>query len=108
MNCVSADFSKYGEKHPSGFHDQSVFRFRKSELWESLSNLHAAFWKNGRYITPGGELSLLHAFHFMYNTEQSLQVYETDYPTLSFNTPEEVASIQLEINRKWNTTHQSS
>jgi len=102
MHCTSADFSKYGESHPSGFHDQSIFRFNKTYIARALKDLHAAFWKGGRYITPGGELSLLHAFHYLYNVGEPLQVYETDYPTLSFNTPEEVAQIQAEINKKWN------
>ncbi len=101
LHCMSADFSKYGENHPSGFHDQSVFRFKREYLWTTLNTLHDAFWKNGRYITPGGELSLLHTFHYLYNTQSPAQVYETDYPTRSFNTPEEVAAIQQEINQKW-------
>lgn len=104
MQCISADFSKYGENHPSGFHDQSVFRFHKESLWDALVNLHYAFWKNGRYITPGGELSLLYSFHYLHNNKNnnsSVQVYETDYPTMSFNTPQEVASIQLEVKNKW-------
>jgi len=101
MSCMSADFSKYGENHPSGFHDQSIFRFDKKVILNALFNLHTCFWKNGRYITPGGELSLLHAFHILHNTERPAQVYETDYPTRSFNTPEEVALIQEEIKQKW-------
>ena len=101
MQCLSADFSKYGENHPSGFHDQSVFRFRRSVIWDALSTLHDSFWKNGRYITQGGELSTLYAFHYLYNSEHPTLVYETDYPTLSFNTAEEVVAIQQEINAKW-------
>jgi molybdopterin-guanine dinucleotide biosynthesis protein A len=101
MDCMSADFSKYGESHPTGFHDQSVFRFRRTSLQNALSVMHASFWKNGRYITPGGELSLLHCFHYFYNVEDALVVYETDWPTRSFNTPEEVAAIQTEITTKW-------
>ena len=99
--CMSADFSKYGEKHPTGFHDQSVFRFNRRMLEDALSSLNRCFWKNGRYITPGGELSLLHTFHYLYNAGIPAFVYETDYPTLSFNTPEEVKTIQEEINQKW-------
>jgi bifunctional N-acetylglucosamine-1-phosphate-uridyltransferase/glucosamine-1-phosphate-acetyltransferase GlmU-like protein len=102
MNCMSADFSKYGEKHQTGFHDQSVFRFKKDILQESLTALHSAFWKNGRYISPGGELSLLHTFHHLYNNDKPAKVYETDYPTLSFNTLAEVAAIQKQIDISWN------
>ena len=98
---ISADFSKYGECHPTGFHDQSVFRFHRYTLREALWNLHNALWKNGRYITVGGELSLLHTFHYLYNNRTPATVYETDYPTLSFNTAAEVQQIQQEINEKW-------
>ncbi len=101
MRCVSADFSKYGENHPTGFHDQSVFRFDRSHVVGALHDLHNAFWKNGRYITPGGELSLLHTFHQLFNSGDPAYVYETDYPTLSFNSREEVAAIQQEIDTKW-------
>ena len=107
MQCVSADFSKYGEKHPTGFHDQSVFRFNRHTLLHALYTLHNAFWKNGRYMTPGGELSLLHTFHYLFNEDTPADVYETDYPTLSFNTPEEVAEIQKEINQKWQKNQSS-
>jgi NDP-sugar pyrophosphorylase family protein len=107
MKCISADFSKYGENHPTGFHDQSIFRFNRNLLSQTLYTLHDAYWKNGRYMTPGGELSLLHTFHYLYNTESPASVYETDYPTLSFNTPEEVADIQKEINKKWQNNQSS-
>lgn len=30
MQCLSADFSKHGEMNQSGFHDQSIFRFRRT------------------------------------------------------------------------------
>lgn len=106
MNCISADFSKYGENHPTGFHDQSIFRFNGHELLKSLRALHSCFWKGGRYITPGGELSMLYAFHYLYNQDDAAIVYETIYPTLSFNTPDEVLSIQKEINQKWKIKNQ--
>lgn len=98
---ISADFSKYGECHPTGFHDQSVFRFHRHALRNALRKLDGALWKNGKYITAGGELSLLYAFHYLYNRGSPATVYETKYPTLSFNTVEEVQQIQLEINEKW-------
>ncbi|MFL6603931.1 MAG: NTP transferase domain-containing protein [Steroidobacteraceae bacterium] len=104
MRCVSADFTKYGEYHLTGFHDQSVFRFDRQRLGGSLRALHRALWKNGRYITPGGELSLLYAFHQLYNSGDPAYVYETEYPTFSFNTVEEVAAIQLEISNRWKST----
>jgi NDP-sugar pyrophosphorylase family protein len=101
MQCLSADFSKHGERHSSGLHDQSVFRFSRSALKASLQALHDAFWKGGRYITPGGELSLLYSFHHLYNVGKPVSVYQTDYPTLSFNTVEEVRAIQCQIRGRW-------
>lgn len=104
MNCQSADFSKWNECHPSGFHDLSVFKFNSDVLMTALELLHCSFWKNGRYITPGGELSLLYAFHVLYNMADSsspaLKVYESDYVTYSFNTPEEVLAIENKIGYK--------
>jgi NDP-sugar pyrophosphorylase family protein len=101
MNCQSADFSKWNECHPNGFHDLSVFKFNSSLLHTMLDMLHCAFYKNGRYITPGGELSLLYSFHAFYNASNeecpALKVYESDYTTYSFNTPEEVLAIENKI-----------
>jgi molybdopterin-guanine dinucleotide biosynthesis protein A len=94
MQCLSADFSKHGEVNASGFHDQSIFRFVRSSLRASLSSLHQSFWKNGRYITPGGELTFLYVMHQLYNTGDPAYVYETHYPTLSFNTAAEVSAIK--------------
>ena len=101
MRCMSADFSKYGERHSAAFHDQSVFRFDLDRLRKSLEHLQKALWKNGRYITPGGEFSLLYTFHHLYNSGDPAYVYETQYPTLNFNTLEEVAAIQREIGARW-------
>ena len=97
LGVMGADFTKYGEKHPSGWHDQSIFRFNTVAICEALSFCHLAMWKNGRYLTPGNELSTLYAFHYLYNTNQKAVVYETDYPTMSFNTTDEVKAIQKEI-----------
>jgi NDP-sugar pyrophosphorylase family protein len=101
MRCISADFSKYGENHPSGFHDQSIFRFKRKLIEEALSFLHFSFWKNGRYITPGGELSLLYAFHFLYNVGNPAQVYETEHPTQSFNTATELDMIRNQLEKHY-------
>ena len=94
MQCLSADFSKHGEVNATGFHDQCIFRFVRSSLRASLSSLHQSFWKNGRYITPGGELTFLYVMHQLYNTGDPAYVYETRYPTLSFNTAAEVSAIK--------------
>lgn len=101
--CRCADFSKYGEVHLAGYHDQSVFYFDKYFLLVSLEQMHRTLWKDRRYIAVNGELSLLYAFHYLYNLDKRLaaKVYETKWPTLSFNTPEEVASIQQEIKDRW-------
>lgn len=102
---LHADFSKHGENTKEGHHDQSVFRFKRIPLLQSLCIMDAVLDKNGKYITPGNEMSLLHVFHYVANTTQGprpeIGSYETKYPTLSFNTVEEVAAIQTEINGKW-------
>lgn len=97
MQCMSADFSKHGEKHSAGFHDQSIFRFVRPTLKASLRDLHNSLWKNGRYVTPAGELSLLHTAHHLYNVGRAVRVYETRHRTLSFNTPHEVSMIRSEM-----------
>lgn len=100
QQCVSADFSKHGERHASGLHDQSVFRFRREAVRDCLLELHRCLWKHDRYIAAGGELSLLYAFHQMYNAGNPAYVYETKYGTRSFNTREDVLSIQAELERE--------
>lgn len=100
LKVIAADFSKYGENHESGWHDQSIFKFNTHLLTEALAFCHLALWKNGRYMTHGNELSTLYAFHYLYNTNNGARVYETDYPTMSFNTKDEVFKIQKEIESK--------
>jgi molybdopterin-guanine dinucleotide biosynthesis protein A len=97
MRCAGVDFSKYGETHAQGLHDQSVFRFVRTRLKASLQELHNGLWKINRYVTPGGELSLLYTVHHLYNTGHPVRAYETRYPTLSFNTVEEILAIQQKI-----------
>jgi NDP-sugar pyrophosphorylase family protein len=94
LSCKGALFSKHGETSQRGLHDLSVFRFNTSMIKECLKNLHNALWKCDKYITPGGELSVLHSFHAFYNSKNPIQVYETVCQTLSFNTPEELFAIQ--------------
>jgi len=101
MQCLSAEHSKFGEQQLVGYHDQSVFRFEASRLHACLRELHNALWKNGRYIAPDGELSLLYSFHHFYNARDPAYVYETKYPTRTFNTVEEVVAIQREIRARW-------
>jgi len=40
--------------------------------------------------------------------EPEIYAHETKYPTMSFNTIEEVATIQREINLLWKQTHPQS
>lgn len=101
MQCVSADFTKYGEIHDAGFHDQSVFRFARHRLKQALCEIHNGLWKGRRYISSNGEFSLLYSFHHLFNIGDPVYVYETRYPTLSFNTVDEVAHVQREISARW-------
>jgi NDP-sugar pyrophosphorylase family protein len=102
---LHAKFSKFGEIADGeiGYHDQSVFRFNRTHLLETLDTLDEVMDRNGKYISPNGELSLLYTFHYLANHNAPVHAYETHYPTMSFNTVEEVAQIQQEIDRKWKT-----
>jgi len=97
MQCVSADFSRYGEGNPSGFHDQSVFRFSRARLRSALCNLHNCLWKNGRYITSAGELTFLYSIHHLYNAGRPAYAYETKHRTLTFNTADDVLAVRREL-----------
>jgi len=95
LAVTGADFRKLGEGHATGFHDQSIFRFYVYTLIASLERLHNALSKTGRYISPNGELSLLYVFHYIYNKHKSGPIaFETFYPTMGFNTPEELEMIR--------------
>lgn len=94
FEIISADFSKLGETHNSGLHDQSVFLISKNIVADCLHNMHCAIWKNGRYITESKELNFLHLFHYLYNINEPAKCYITEYPTKSFNSIEEVINIE--------------
>lgn len=97
-----AEFSKYGELNEVGFHDQSVFRFKRDLLLHTLLDMDISLNKNGKYITQGNELSLLYVFHHVFNLfHHKIKILETEYPTLSFNTISEVEQIQKKIHEKW-------
>lgn len=94
MNIFSADFSKLGEIHTEGLHDQSVFSINKEFIFNVLLQMHDVLWKNGRYITESKELNFLHAFHCMYNSGSPAKCYITEHPTRSFNSIDEVKQIE--------------
>lgn len=97
--AIGVDSSKLGETHATGYHDMSIFVFSGKQLYEALSTLHCAFWKNGGYTTPDGELHLTQTFHYLYNLAErtgafhGVKVYESVYDTFSFNTQEELDEI---------------
>ena len=94
MNVTGADFSKLGEKHFEGLHDQSVFMINKNAALEALQTMHNVLWKNGRYISESKELNFLHAMHYLYNHDEPASCYITEYPTKSFNSIDEVQRIE--------------
>jgi bifunctional N-acetylglucosamine-1-phosphate-uridyltransferase/glucosamine-1-phosphate-acetyltransferase GlmU-like protein len=98
MNCVSADFSKRGEQHPSGFHDQCVFLCNNDTIKTGLAILENAFFKNGRYVTDSGELTFLYLVHYFYNCNIPAKAIITDSPVLSYNTLGEVKEIEKILN----------
>lgn len=94
MNVTGADFSKLGEKHFEGLHDQSVFMINKNAALEALQTMHNVLWKNGRYISESKELNFLHMMHYLYNFDEPATCYITEYPTKSFNSIDEVKQIE--------------
>lgn len=100
MRCMSVDFSKRGEKHDNGFHDQCIFLCCKTCLENSLDVLDAAYFKNGRYITDSGELTFLYLVHYFYNIEYAATAIVTDYPQFSYNTMDEVKAIETNMEDK--------
>ena len=98
MDVVGADFSKRGEKHAKGMHDQSLFKFKKSVLISALKQMHYAYWKNGRYVTDSGELTFLYVLHYLFNSSQEATCYPTEYPVHGYNTKDEFDAIKVQIN----------
>lgn len=96
MNCISADFSKRGEHHPNGYHDQSIFLCCTICVQNSLEILDAAYNKNGRYITDSGENTFLYVIHYFYNIDFPAKALVVNPCTKGFNTREEIIKIENE------------
>jgi hypothetical protein len=94
MNALSADFSKLGETHLEGFHDQSIFYINNDVIYDSLQKMHEVLWKNGQYITQSKELNFLHILHYLRNINYPANCYITEYPTKSFNSIEELTKLE--------------
>lgn len=92
-HATGVDSSKLGEVHMNGFHDMSIFAYSGKTMVDALTSLHCAYWKNGSYITPDGELHLTQTFHYLHNRGMGMRVYETLSDTYSFNTQEELNTI---------------
>lgn len=97
MECVAADFSKRGENHPSGFHDQCVFFCNRARICELLNVMHNVYFKNGRYVTDSGELTFLYLVHLLHNLHNPAKALVTDSPVLSYNTTGEVKEIEKSL-----------
>lgn len=97
LHVTAVDFSKRGEHHATGFHDQSIFKFNKSILENTLRRLHNAYWKNGRYVTDTGELTFLYVMHFLYNEGRGVRAYPTEFPVLGYNTQEEFEKVTQHV-----------
>jgi hypothetical protein len=105
MNCLAADFSKRGEHHPTGFHDQCIFLCNTQIILQALNTLEKAYFKNGRYVTDSGELTFLYLVHYLYNNgilddSRCAKAIITDSPVLSYNTAGEVKDIEQILNNE--------
>ena len=100
LKVTHAEFSKYGEISSSGNHDQSIFIFNTIVLKNALRTIHETTWKGDKYILEGGELSLLHTFHYLNNIGFPMQIVHMDKETLSYNTPGELEAIRVYFSKK--------
>ncbi len=97
MNSIAADFSKRGENHLTGFHDQCVFLCDTKKIIGGLNALNSSYLKNGRYITESGELTFLYLIHYFYNINTLVKAFITDSPVLSFNTLSDVIELEKRL-----------
>jgi len=100
--ALSADFTKYGEVHAEGLHDQSIFGVNWSAVIPSLIAQRLASMKQDEYgivkfTTQSGELTFLNVVHFLWNIDNPAHIYETKFPLMGYNTPEEVEKIKRAI-----------
>lgn len=91
MIASCAMFSKKGEVIDEGYHDQSIFRFNSNFIGDSLHTMDMVLNRDGLY--SNGEMRFLDIVHFFYNMDHSARLYETKYPTLSYNTETELSLI---------------
>lgn len=92
--ATGALFSKFGEVHGPGFHDQSLFVYKSEDLETALNAVHAAGFRNGKYDYPGGEMSLLSTINYLYNTGRGMRLSQCILEiSKSYNTFEEYSAI---------------
>jgi len=102
MFALSADFTKYGEVHIDGWHDQSIFGVNLVSIigaleWQELTSKKQDKYGIIKFTTQSGELTFLNLVHFLWNIEEPARVYETKFPSMGYNTPEELEKIKLAI-----------
>jgi bifunctional N-acetylglucosamine-1-phosphate-uridyltransferase/glucosamine-1-phosphate-acetyltransferase GlmU-like protein len=98
MLAISAMFSKRDETIEAGYHDQSLFRIDGRFVYDALRKMRDVLWKNNNYMY--GELQFLDVVHYFFNTSGSVQLYETKYITMGYNTHGELIDINKKINEK--------
>lgn len=92
--ATTAMFSKREETVNQGYHDQSIFRINTNHVTDALVTMKNVLWKNDNYMN--GELQFLDIVHYLFNTRGIVQMYETEYVTMSYNTHGEL----LDINKR--------
>lgn len=88
-------FSKYNEvTEETGYHDQCIFYFKTKTLQKIINETLDVVLVNGKVIMRNGEYTILDSLHKM-----KTFLYQTNYLTLSYNTPEELDEIFARFNR---------
>ncbi len=102
--ALSADFTKYGEVHVEGLHDQSIFGVAWDAVIPSLQSMKLVSYKEDevggvKFTTQSGELTFLNVVHYLWNIGCAARVYETKFPLMGYNTHEEVEKIMQSITK---------
>lgn len=94
----AAMFKKRDETIEEGYHDQSIFRLKKDEMFEVLNMMYVVNRKMNNYLH--NELVFLDSVHVLFNIGKPAEIYVTNYETMGYNTHGELKNINKKLKGK--------